>query len=261
MPQITCPNCGKTINLESRKKIDYSLIQEAVSKKPRTFGELLNITKLPRKTLSLRLKDLCASGVISKINGVYTMNGHTKFEMPKTPLKHVSKILEDRKLKIGLTLAMFLLSSSILGYVFAMFINPPPATTPKALGNLTMALHVNDVEDLYSWQAIISFNPNQMNVANIVPGEFFKVEYPFFLNVTDISKGVLLVGGTLVGETSGKSGSGTLAIILFEYFVEEYEMPHLVLSEKGFATCLYNSKCSVIPINSATILSLTVGSE
>lgn len=207
-----------------------------------------------RKTLSLRLKDLCT-------DGVYTLNGSTKFETPKTPLKHVSKIPEDRKLKIGLILAMLLLFSSISGYVFAMFISPPPATTPKALGNLTMALNVKNVEDLYSWQAIVSFNPDQMSVLNVMPGEFFKVEYPFFLNVTDVAQGVLLVGGTLLGEVNGKSGSGTLATILFEYFVEEYEMPHLVLSEKGFATCLYNSKCLIIPLNSAITLSLRVESE
>lgn len=76
-PQITCPHCGNTINLENRKGVDFEKITYALSKSPKTFTELLAITNLPRKTLSLRLKDLCTSGSIVK-DGGYRLNSSIK---------------------------------------------------------------------------------------------------------------------------------------------------------------------------------------
>ncbi len=68
-PQITCPHCGNTINLENRKEVDFEKIMYALNSAPKSFTELLEITSLPRKTLSLRLKDLCNSGSIVKDGG------------------------------------------------------------------------------------------------------------------------------------------------------------------------------------------------
>jgi PKD repeat protein len=72
-PQITCPYCGNTIGLENRKQVDFEKIMHALGKSPRTFTELLTMTSLPRKTLSLRLKELCVSGSIVK-DGGYHLN-------------------------------------------------------------------------------------------------------------------------------------------------------------------------------------------
>jgi PKD repeat protein len=72
-PQITCPYCGNTIGLENRKEVDFGKIMHALGKSPRTFTELLTMTNLPRKTLSIRLKELCASGSIMK-DGGYHLN-------------------------------------------------------------------------------------------------------------------------------------------------------------------------------------------
>jgi hypothetical protein len=71
MPQVRCPNCGTTINLETRKETDFNLIINALHKNPKTFTQLLNYTRLPRKTLSLRLKELCDRGVIIKDGGYH----------------------------------------------------------------------------------------------------------------------------------------------------------------------------------------------
>ena len=70
-PQITCPYCGNTIGLENRKEVDFEKIMSAIGKSPKTFTELLTITSLPRKTLSIRLKELCASGSITKDGGYH----------------------------------------------------------------------------------------------------------------------------------------------------------------------------------------------
>jgi PKD repeat protein len=59
--------------LENRKEVDFEKITHALGKSPRTFTELLTMTNLPRKTLSLRLKELCASGSITK-DGGYHLN-------------------------------------------------------------------------------------------------------------------------------------------------------------------------------------------
>lgn len=74
MPQIRCPKCGTTINLENRKGVDFSMILNALQRSPKTFTDLLHLTGLPRKTLSLRLKCLCDSGTIVK-DGGYRING------------------------------------------------------------------------------------------------------------------------------------------------------------------------------------------
>jgi hypothetical protein len=47
MPQVRCPNCGFTTNLENRKKMDFELIKSAAKRSPRTFTDLLYVTKLP----------------------------------------------------------------------------------------------------------------------------------------------------------------------------------------------------------------------
>jgi len=77
MPKIRCPNCGTTIDLESRKDIDLDTIVRALENHPRRFTELLHLTGLPRKTFNARLKLLCDKGIIAKGNGEYKLNGTT----------------------------------------------------------------------------------------------------------------------------------------------------------------------------------------
>lgn len=91
-PQITCPHCGNTINLENRKEVDFEKITYALNNSSKTFTELLEITNLPRKTLSLRLKDLCNSGSIVK-DGGYRLS--TSFR----PYKKISETSRSGKMK------------------------------------------------------------------------------------------------------------------------------------------------------------------
>jgi len=245
-----------TINLKNRRKIDFDLIVSAAKKRPRSFSELLHITKLSRKTLSLRLKELCKNGMLVRKNGVYELNNTSEFE--KFSAKRFSQMLDNRKMRMGLTLLALLLSSSVSGYVLAVLIaSPQYVERLKPIGNFAFALNVSNVEDLYTWQAIISFDSSELRVLKTAPGEFFEVEYPFFLNATDVADELLLLGATLTGEISGINGTGTLAVIEFEYFVEGYKPPQLTLSEKGFQTYLFNSKGSIIPLNDLTKLTLS----
>lgn len=245
-----------TINLENRKKVDFNLIKGAAKKRPRTFTELLHITKLSRKTLSLRLKELCANGVLVKRDGTYQLNGAFEFkDNGRDPMKGFSRVLYNRRMKVSLMLIAFLLGSSASGYVLATFLMQPQTPQKQAIGNFMMSLNVSDVKDLYAWQVVIAFNSSELEAVKITSGEFVGIEYPFFVNATDIGEGVLLLGGSLFGSVPGKNvnDSRRLATIVFEYFADQYEYPTIVPKIGRFETQLLNSEGSLISDSNSTL--------
>jgi hypothetical protein len=264
MPQIMCPNCGMTINLENRKKIDQDLIMSAVKKKPRTFTELLHITKLSRKTLSFRLKELCVDSAIVKQADMYRLNGVSGFENNRSNLaKGFSDVLHDRRIRTGLMLIALLTCSSVSGYVFATFLAPKeePYQGPVIIGNFTMALDIHNVEDLYGWQAAIFYNQSQLTVLKIAPESFVGMigEYPLFVSSTD-NGNLLLIAGSLFGDVHGNSGSGRLATVVFGYFTKSYDEPKITLRDPNdFETLLLNSNGQSIPVNESTLTLTVVG--
>lgn len=263
MPQVTCPNCGMTINLENRKRIDFNLIVDAAKKQPRTFTELLHITKLSRKTLSLRLKDLCEKDTLVKDAGMYKLNGASEFENDgRNFVKGFSRAFHDRRIKTGLMLIALLIGYSTSGYVLARFFASPPQPTkinpgPVILGEFAMALDVSNVNGLYAWQAVITFNSSELKVIEATSGGFLEGEYPFFVNATDVDDGVLLLGRTLYGDAPGRDGSGRLAEIVFGYFTQDYEKPAMIFTGGIFDTYLLDSYGSVILIGNSTMLQLS----
>jgi hypothetical protein len=264
-----------TINLEKRKEIDFALIKDAAEKQPRTFTELLHLTNLPRKTLSLRLKELCVKGILSKDSGHYALNGNHYPENTKNFMKGFQRAIYDKRIKTCLMLIAFLISFSASGYVLASLMIPKevPKETPQEpliLGNFTMTLDITNVKDLYSWQVVITFNPNKLKVLDVIPGGFLgampasnaildetNFSEGLFCNVSDIKEGMLLLCGTLVGEVPGKDGSGRLAIIVFGYFTQEYQKPRIAMEEGGFDTWLRSSDLSFISIENSTSLTLS----
>jgi hypothetical protein len=243
MPQITCPNCGTTISLENRREVDFKLIRDATDRHPRTFTELLHVTRLSRKTLNLRLKELCSEGILLKEEGMYKSNGASEFGNNGGHIvKGFSKMFEDKRVRTGLMLVALLASFSVSGYVLAMMVAPTTYVQPHVelgpLGTLTVAVSVNNVSDLYAWQAAIAFNSTQMRVTETTPGDFMSVEFPYFDSSTDTSDGLLLLFGTLKGNATGITGSGTLATIVFEYYFGGYTPPSIVSQKAGFDTWL-----------------------
>ena len=243
MPQIRCPNCGFTINLEKRKEIDIRLILAAVKKRERSFSELLRITGLPRKTLSLRLKELCQQGLITK-DGKYKINGEGKhYSGQKGPM--LAKIF-------------FLLIILGLGiptaYVMAtMLISPAEVQQPKIIGQFKVAVTVNNLEDLHDWQVVIVYNSDQITFLNYEVGDFWGIgtseeePFPYVVNATDIGDGILCFGGTLGPAEEGKSGSGVLLILEFGYFTVDYQMPEIKGEVTPFKTILLDSYGNEIP--------------
>lgn len=264
MPQITCPNCGTTITLENRREVDFTLIRNATDKRPRTFTEVLHITKLSRKTLNLRLKKLCAEGLLTKEEGMYKWNGASASGNNGGHLvKGLSRVFDGRRMRTGVMLVALLASFSVSGYVLAMMFAPTmhfePYAEPRALGSFTMALDVNNVNDLYAWQVAIVFDSTQMKVVEAKAADFIEAEYPLFLNSTDTMKGLLLLYGGLKGNVGGKTGSGRLATIVFEYYVNNYGPPSIVDHVAGFDTWLKNSELALIPGRQTLLTLAAVG--
>jgi|GEM_PF-3592686 len=134
MPQITCPKCGTTINLENRKNIDYGKILNALQKNPKTFTELLKSTCLPRKTLSLRLKALRNSGIITN-NGGWHLNGASLLDMPGTRTRQLWDTHTDWKKLLQVMTLMLIISLSTGSLVSALMTKisePTPLLSPVA---------------------------------------------------------------------------------------------------------------------------------
>jgi hypothetical protein len=259
MPQVTCPNCGTTINLENRRELDFALIRNATGRHPKTFTELLHITKLPRKTLNSRLKQMCAEGILTKEEGMYKSNGASDRNNGGHVMKGLSRVFDDRRVQTGFILVALLVCFSVSGYVVATMVAPTvvePIKAPTILGDFTMVLNVTNVSDLYAWQAAIMFNQGQITVIEAKVGSFLPAQYPMFLNSTDTAPGLLLLYGGLKDMVPGETGSGTLATIVFGYYVNHYELPYIVDQQAGFDTWLENSSMATIPAGQ-TLLTLT----
>lgn len=263
MPQIRCPNCGLTISMKNRKEIDLDLITHAVQSGPRTFTYLLHATKLPRKTLSLRLKELCEGGMILKREGVYMLNGTRVMENRSTAyFKRFSAMPYDKKIRAGILLALLIISAPVAAQVLAsLFIASPPPVAPElvVIGSFDMALEIHDVSDLYAWQVYIAYNKDQMKILAIEAGDFPDTVVPGIYNSTGSGNGYVSVGDSLVGNVPGWTGSCKLATITFGYYVETYAMP-AIMNNIGVEsnTILLGSAQNNIPIIWGTTLTLTI---
>jgi len=237
MPQIRCPNCGMTINLESRKQIDIDLITSVVGNGPKTFTDILKATRLPRKTLCLRLKELCKQGTLVKKNGNYALNADYKKSDKIGRWLKIKGFPDMQRATLGVILMTLLIGSPIAFQVLATFLNAPSqgslTVEPVILGKFRTSVSVYAVEDLYAWQVVMRFNQSQLKILEVLPGGFVGESYleDFVYNVRK-EEGLLLICGFLLGPVGGKSGSGLLTSIVFGYVVEDFIWPELVYEGK-----------------------------
>lgn len=255
MPQIRCPNCGTTVNLENRRELDYKLILRALQSNSKTFTELLHITHLPRKTLSLRLKDLIKSERIVK-NGGYFLNGSLQSDEWDGRMKRFMSL--ERK-HIVLLLLVLSIGMPIATHVYATYTRPPPSPPPPEpliTEVFTADIVIHDATDLYLWQVAVTFDPDVLVVLSVTPGDFMEVEstFPLWTDNSYLGKGVLLACASLTGGISGIDGSGTLATIEFGVIGEGSRELSLVHTHNGeSALLLFDSTGSKIPNAKVTI--------
>ncbi len=255
-----------TISLKNRKEADLQMITNAVRNGPKTFTYLLHTTKLPRKTLSLRLKELCEGGMMSKDETGYVLNGAPVFASRiGGAFKRFSSMPTDKRVRAGILLALLIVSMPVAAQVLAQLFNAPtgepqvPAVVnpPTVIGSFTMILNVQNVNDLYFWQVAIGFNPEEIKVVSVTPGVFPESEYPGMLTSADNKNGLLIVGDFLLRPAAGWTGSGRLATIVFGYFVDGYSLPEITM-EASQETLLLDSLGNAIPIGQQTTLSLNL---
>jgi len=242
MPQIRCPNCGTSINLETRRETDLSLILNSLRSGPKTFTQLLQTTRLPRKTLSLRLKELVNSEVIAH-DGGYRLNGALPPDLRrKMSMKRTFQFSRKNMMLMLLVFCMGIL----LAQAYGQFMSAPPPPTPSptkptVTETFTVNFVIYDAAGLCAWQARVVFDPKVLIVTNIVEGAFLKEGKgnTLFVAATKIVEGIfseetlsiadpftlimndeaylnsILLGCTLIGETKGVTGGGVLATVTF----------------------------------------------
>jgi len=271
MPQIRCPNCGLTISLENRKEMDEGIITDAVQGRERTFTDLLHITRLPRKTLSLRLKEMRENGLIAKEDGVYKSNG---FSAPGSGLgfqKHrLSVMVRDKRIRAGLMMVALVISIPAFSYAMATFVAPFSYVEPVAMGNFKMTLEAHNVDHLGAWQVYISYDTSELRVSDVQSGGFLDNDNELFIDKTDIDgdgvpDGALLLADSSYPDTPARSGDGVLATIVFEYYVVDYTEPTIALRWMGFDSGWIDSRSSptspeqspIIPFEVPSTLTLT----
>lgn len=157
--------------------------------------------------------------------------------------------LQSKKAKKVAALAIISTFLMLLGYAFGLYTQPP--TEEQVIkGTVAFALDVYNVEDLFAWQAIIAYNPQELKVLKIIPGEFVGTNYPLpedfssdsiFVNSTDSFEDAVIIGGCLIRGNKGKSGSGRLALVIFGYFEESYSKPYVIPRKWGFKSMLLDS--------------------
>jgi DNA-binding transcriptional ArsR family regulator len=254
------------------------MIVSELKKGPKTFTDLLHATKLPRKTLSLRLKELRKSGIIIK-DKEYRLNGSPPPSYSRGEIEKLFTLENKRKI---LLLALILCISIPVGtYAFATYVAPPPPEAPpeppqpQYYGILTVDIKVRDVNNLYAWMARINYNASLLEFRNFtkpkVEDLLFKSSLmdEFGLNSTDTFQYTqsgemislsndLLVADSLQEGTSS-NGSGTLGRVAFaikepgkslEFFQGDENKPTIVFDPTivpAIYTYLLNTELQEIP--------------
>jgi len=245
--------------------MDVEMITNALRRGPKTFTYLLHSTKLPRKTLSLRLRELCEGGVMIKDEGGYMLKGVTTMESRfGGALNRLSSIPTDKRVRAGILLALLIVSMPVAAQVLAQLFHAPesPVETPAVIeptviGTFGMTLDIQNVNDLYFWQIVISFSSQEMKILGVTPGVFPESQFPSMLSNANYEKGLLIVGDFLLPPAEGWSGSGRLATITFGYFTAEHSLPTLS-SGALFKTVLLDSQLNDVQ---GSTLSLAVATN
>jgi len=237
-----------TISLENRRETDIDLITNELSNGPKSFTHILRATELPRKTLSLRLKELCEQGKLVRKDGGYSLNGeHVKPAKSGRFVKFSNMSPMKRMVSFAILMMLLVGSPTAITALAAFFASP--VHEPVVLGKFNAVVSVSQVSDLYAWQVALTFNQNELKVLNVTSGGFVGGDFPTFGYNIHSEEGLVLIYGSLLGRVGGKSGDGSLAIVLFGYLVEDYELPMIVYDGASFKTVLLDSQGHTIDLS------------
>jgi hypothetical protein len=217
------------ITLENRKKTDMNLILKTLQREPKSFTEILRATRLPRKTLNLRLKELIKSGAIIK-DGGYHLNGDKESGIWRMKnMKRSRFVKENLHGKSGVIILASLLCFLTLP-LFSM-----PLVSSKG-NSFTVDVNISDAVDVFAWEVYVDFDPNVLYVIDVTAGDFLSSN-TFVMNSTNArysqdeelqfegdcilcfnnrgEYGSVHIASTKLGILPGASGEGTLVTITF----------------------------------------------
>jgi len=189
-------------------------------------------------------------------------------ELERKIMKGNSRFLANKKAII--LFLLFCIGFPVTTNVFAMFfLTPPPE--PGPIGHFKAIVTVNNVSDVYGWQVGLRFNSTNLKVVNVNPGGFLIGIDQYTDNVYDVADqngvelirgtlfchklkdGILVIGQSLLGNISGISGGGSLAVIEFEYYCV-YQEPELIFNGNPLDdTMLAKIDTSEIPLDENTV--------
>lgn len=97
-----------------------------------------------------------------------------------------------------------------------------PATSDVPVGEtFNVEVKISEAVDIYGWEFKLKWNPNLLDVVDVIEGGFLKKGGDtFFTRRTNNTAGYIVVDCTLLGNVSGVSGDGTLAIVEFKAEVQ-----------------------------------------
>jgi hypothetical protein len=176
MPKITCPYCRNTIGLDERREIDHGLILDTLKSGPKRFTDLYHATHLSKKTLSLRLKDLCEKKTVVKRGYQYCLNGAYRHQDGKNMfIRNMGRNFSavTRNLRIVALLMLWLIPSATLA--FALMTRPAEikVVTQPPIASFTISPNPQpntgwEVEGakIISKTTEVSFNASSSSVAD-----------------------------------------------------------------------------------------------
>ena len=213
-----------------------SLILNSLRSGPKTFTQLLQKTRLPRKTLSLRLKDLVNSETIVN-DGRYRLNGALPSELWRE--MNLKRSFQFSRKNIMLTLLIFCMGILLAQAYGQHMIAPPQKLT--ITGTFEANLVISDATGLCAWQARVVFDPGVLVVIDVTEGSFLQGKENSFATIfvvntqivddifvqNDIDDPLTIINDeengadnvfiacSLIGNSDGISGDGILATVTF----------------------------------------------
>lgn len=100
----------------------------------------------------------------------------------------------------------------------SLLVVTPSSSLIHVGAQVSLTVSINMVDQLYSAPFYLLYNPNLLDLVKVLQGNFLSqdLQQVVFFNSNQPEQGRVIIGLTRVGQVSGISGSGVLAIFIFK---------------------------------------------
>ncbi|MBI3593969.1 MAG: hypothetical protein HY200_03360 [Nitrospirae bacterium] len=100
----------------------------------------------------------------------------------------------------------------------SLIVGTPSSSLIHVGEQVFLTIAINQVERLFSAPFYLMYNPNLLELVKVLQGNFLSQDHQqvLFLNSNQPEQGRIIIGLTRVGQVSGITGSGVLAIFTFK---------------------------------------------